>query len=213
MNLSGNKNTHNIVMYMSAPLTLTTTSSKQIVWSESSPGSPFTCRPVSLMLGKETDAALKIEYKKLISEQRETLKSNTLTVSCGDRNFKVQLNLKLTLIDGKMRSILSGLGGAFCILCTCTRDDAIVLEQQFDINRSGEQIKNIWIMLDSQQLKKRPHDQEVRMGVTQEPLASLEDVAILSPLHGMLRYFDFIMKIVYHLNAGIYNWSEEKNSW
>ena len=48
------------------------------------------------------------------------------------------------------------------------------------------------------------------MGVTQEPLASLKDVAILSPLHGMLRYFDFIMKIVYHLNAGIYNWSEEK---
>ena len=109
-----------------------------------------------------------------------------------------------------MRKLLPGLGGAFCILCTCTRDDAIDLELNFELDRSGDEIKEIWYKLDSGVLVKKPHDQNVRKGVTGQPLASFEDIAMLSPLHSTLRFFDFQLKIIYHLNANIFIWCDDK---
>ena len=111
-------------MYMFTPLKLITTGSNNVIWKEHSPASPLSCRPLSLMLGKETDAALKPEYKHLITEKRATIMSSPLNVLCKDRQYIVKLELKLSLIDGKMRSLLSGRGGAFCVLCSCTREDA-----------------------------------------------------------------------------------------
>ena len=200
-----------VVMYMFTPLTLITNDTNHILWKEQSPASSYSCRPLSLMLSKETDNALKEQYRHLITEKRAALQQFPLIISCKSKQFKIDLNLTMSLIDGKMRSLLSGLSGAFCILCTCTRNGAIDIEQQFDIDRDGQQIQEIWRKLVSGELVKKPHDQAVRMGVTREPLVALEDIAMLSPLHCLLRIFDFILKIVYHLNAGIFNWADEKN--
>ena len=60
------------------------------------------------------------------------------------------------------------------------------------------------------ELKKRPHDQHVRKGVTREHLIDLEMIAIISPLHAELRAFDFYLYIIYHLSAGVFQWSQEK---
>ena len=49
-----------------------------------------------------------------------------------------------------------------------------------------------------------------RLGVTQEPLIS-ENVMTLSPLHSLLRTFDFIFKLLCLLRAGIFTWSENRN--
>ena len=106
-----------------------------------------------------------------------------------DRQFIVKLDLKLSLIDGKMRSLLSGRGGAFCVLCSCTREDARSPDLQFSIDISGDQIQEIWRKLTSGELIKRPHDQSIRMGVTQEPLIAFEQISMLSPLHGGMRFF------------------------
>ena len=56
-------------------------------------------------------------------------------------------------------------------------------ELQFSIDISGDQIQDIWRKLSSGELIKRPHDQNVRMGVTQEPLIDFDQISILSPLH------------------------------
>ena len=115
------------------------------------------------------------------------------------------------MIDGNIRQMLSGLGGAFCMLCTCSREDAVCLMNSFSINKTGAQITEIWRRLSSGDLIKRPHDQYVRLGVTREPIIDLESIASVSPLHAQLRFFDFVLKIVCHLNANIFNWSQEKN--
>ena len=60
------------------------------------------------------------------------------------------------------------------------------------------------------ELKKRPHDQHVRKCVTREHLIDLEMIAIISPLHAELRAFDFYLYIIYHLSAGVFQWSQEK---
>ena len=48
------------------------------------------------------------------------------------------------------------------------------------------------------------------MGVTREPLIELEDIAVLSPLHSTLRFFDFLIKIIYQLNANLFIWLNDK---
>ena len=48
------------------------------------------------------------------------------------------------------------------------------------------------------------------MGVTKEPMIEFEDIAMLSPLHSTLRFFDFLLKIIYHLHAKLFIWSDDK---
>ena len=53
------------------------------------------------------------------------------------------------------------------------------------INRSSEEITEIWNKLSSGEIKKEPHDHQV--SVTQEPLVPWNDIVILNPLHSLLR--------------------------
>ena len=188
-------------MYMFTPLKLSTTDSNHTLWKEYYPASPHSCRPLSLMLGKETDADLKSVYKYLIKEKRASIQSTPLFVLFKDRKFTIKLDFKLSLIDGKMRSLLSGRGGAFCVLCTCTRENACNPELQFSIDISGDKIQDIWRKLTSGELIKRSHDQHVRMGVTQEPLIDFDQISMLSPLHAFMRFFDTILKIILSLKC------------
>ena len=153
---------------------------------------------------------VKLQYKQLITDKRAALLIVPLQVFYKGKIYKVNVKPKMSLNDGKMKSLLSGLGGAFCILCTCTRDDAIDLDMQFEINRIGDKIQEIWQKLFSGEMVKKPHDQAIRMGVTREPNISFDDIAMLSPLHSTFRFFDFLLKIIYHLNAGIFMWSDDK---
>jgi len=97
------------------------------------------------------------------------------------------------MIDGKMKSLLSGSGGAFCMLCTFSRDQAVDIRLTFNIDRTADQITQIWEKLQSGELVKKPNDHSTRQGVTQEPIVPWDDIAILSPLHSMLRSFDFLL--------------------
>lgn len=195
---------------MFTPLKLIT-SHGQTIWVEPTPASPHSCRPLSLLLGKETDETLKFYYKQLSSE-RKSIKESPLHVTVNEHKYKIKVKLEFSMIDGKMRAILSGLGGAFCMLCTCSREEAKDLTLSFSINRSSNEITEIWNKLSSGEILKKPHDHQVRQGVTQEPLVPWDDIAILSPLHSLLRFFDFLLKIVYHLNAVVFNWSNEEKT-
>ena len=207
--ITGNKSTHNIVMYMFTALSIKTKETNNTLWEELSPASPNSCRVLSLLLGKESEACLKNLYKTLINKRVE-LQSSPISILYKGRVLKFYIIFKMSMIDHKLRQMLSGQGGAFCILCTCSREDAVCLLYSFTINKTSAQITEIWNKLSSGQLKKRPHDQDVRMGVTRESLIDLESIASISPLHALLRFFDFLLKIIYHLNANIFNWSEEK---
>ena len=87
-------------MVMFTPLKLTT-DSNNILWREQSPASPSSCRPLSLMLGKETDDDLKLQYKTLFTEKRAALQEVILLVHSKERQYKVNIIFKLSLIDGK----------------------------------------------------------------------------------------------------------------
>ena len=146
-----------------------------------------------------------------IASKRLDLQASPLSVIHKGKLYKVYVHLKMSMIDGKMRTLVSGLGGAFCILCTCSREEAVSLVHSFTINRTGAQITEIWNKLSSGELVKKPHDRHIRLGVTREPIIDLETIASVSPLHSLMRAFDFFLKIIYHLNAGLFIWSNGKS--
>jgi len=194
---------------MYTPLTITSHSTNAVIWKETSPTSPSSCRPLCLLLGKETDDSLKSYYHVLAAE-RDDLERNPIVIDVEGRSIRVNVKLPMTMIDGKMRTLMSGCGGAFCILCVCTREEARNLDESFSINRTGQQVADIWEKLESGQLKKKAGDQESRQGVTQCPIMDLEVLQSISPLHAGLRFFDFLLKIIYRLECSVFVWSEEQ---
>ena len=198
-------------MIMFTPLKITSNETNKVIWEEFSPASPNSCRILSLLLGKETDTCMKDVYK-AITNKRIAIQSSPMIIVHNNRQYKVKINLKMSMIDGKMRTLLSGLGGAYCMLCKCIRSDAVSTESSFTINRTGAETTEIWNQLCSGALVKKPHDQQVRLGVTREPLIELEAIATVSPLHAECRVFDTLLKLIYHLNAQIFNWSDEKKA-
>ena len=62
--------------------------------------------------------------------------------------YNIIIEAQMSQLDGKMRSLLSGLGGAFCLLCFITTDVACgrhgSYSSYFDITRSAENTMSVW---------------------------------------------------------------------
>ena len=65
------------------------------------------------------------------------------------------------------------------------------------ISRSAEQTFEIYDRLANDgKVKRKPKDFQSRLGVTQEPLIDA-DLPMISPLHTMLKAWDFIIKVMF----------------
>ena len=60
--------------------------------------------------------------------------------------------------------------------------------------------------------QKRKGDYSTRQGVTTRPILK-SNVQSVQVLHSLLRCFDHFMKLVVHVKAGVYTWTEEKASY
>ena len=118
-NQQSNKHTHNMIIYMFTPLKLTTEQGN-VIWTEQSPCSPHATRPLMIFLGKEILENMKIVMK--IQKERQNVEN--FSISIEDCIYPIHLIGNFCMIDGKMRKLVSGLGGAWCLLCTCTRFEA-----------------------------------------------------------------------------------------
>ena len=59
-----------------------------------------------------------------------------------DKQIKVGVNVSLSMVDGKLHSLVTGLGGALCCLCTYSKEqcnNADHISSGFQIARSLEQ--------------------------------------------------------------------------
>ena len=60
---------------------------------------------------------------------------------------------------------------------------------------------------DNGMVKKPRRDYSDRKGLTQEPLVD-EDLSIVSPLHSLMRSYDFFQNLFYHLWSETFIWTE-----
>ena len=103
------------------------------------------------------------------------------------------------------------------MLCTCTRQEASGqtpeglerVKAGFQINRSLQQTHNIYEEMNVS--GRMIGSSQSRLGVTQQPLLNEEHMVLMvSPLHALLRTFDFVLKLLVLLRANIDVWTENK---
>ena len=206
-----NANTHNMIMYMFCLLDIVDTQTNLVIFSEKLCNSPHSMRPIFITMGKETLSNLAN-----VKEAFDKRSSNTeFVLQFKAYMYNIIIEAEMSQIDVKMRSLLAGLGGVFCLLCFITTDVACgrhgSYSSYFDITRSAENNMSVWNNLvdENQVIRKRRADYNVRGGLTQEPIIQ-DDLHLISPLHCLLRCFSFLLKLIYHLRSETFVWSESE---
>lgn len=132
-NQVGSSETSNIIMFMFCVENLKTVNG-EVLWENPSHASSSACRPVMLLMGKETR-----ENCEIVTDLQKERQGATFTVNHFNKPINVEVQAKMPMKDGKMHSCISGLGGAFCCLCTYSKEqckDADCIKSGFRIDRS-----------------------------------------------------------------------------
>eukprot|EP00731_Ephydatia_muelleri_P028943 Em0020g587a len=222
----GNVQTHNMIVWMwvalevykdvpvvnadpSLPSTSTSANGRDKIWNEPSPSSPDAARPILLVLGKEDKDLLHKIVPPVDAEMKE-LQSSGVKLFDAEREFYLMLEFHRTMNDGKMQKLLLGRGGAFCILCAYSDEDAV----QEDNIKEGFEIGNVDIealhalyddLAVDGEVQCNRGDYSERVGLTQSPISTLA-IQTFPILHALLRGLDYCLKIVYKLKAGVTAW-------
>ena len=140
-NQKGSEDTNNIIMYMFRMENIQS-GDKQLIWTNPTHASSSCCRPVMLLMRKET-----IENCKIISELQKERQDCYNSVTHFGNTIDVKVN---AMVDGKLHSLFTGLGGAFCCLCTYGEkqcNDVDYINAGFKTDMPLEQIcgdANLW---------------------------------------------------------------------
>ena len=206
-NQKNNVDTHNMILTVFCPLDIYDKDNK--VWEETSPNTPQTQRPLMLQLGKEDRDA--IEVQGMFNSDIKMMNEGILL---DDTTLKTEVK---TMYDRKASDTYMGLTGAYCDLCTHSKAEClskVTSREFFKINRSIETMNGIFEDLsENGTIVKRNKDYGVRQGQIEKPIPENQEALMtMQVLHGMLRSFDHLMKLIVHVEAGIFDWSEEKSS-
>ena len=214
-NQQENEQTMNIIMSMFCPLELKTEAGSS-VWVQPSPNSPYTQRPVCLQMGKESEESL--QSLKIFNDDIAKMKDDGMVVQHGGSTaYNVKVDIISHMMDMKAAHLYLGLGGAYCDLCTCSKEQCLDVERiegGFTINRNVEDLLNLFdnhLGLEDGTVMKSKGDYDIRAGQTARAIPTNETQSV-QVLHALLRSFDFVMKVIVHILAGVYDWSESKSS-
>ena len=196
-----NFTTKNFIIFAFKPLKLTDTFGN-ILWSNSSPNSPFSVRPVALLSQKENEENVKFIMETIINPEVTEIERDGFSILGGH----VKVEIFRTMLDGKMSQILSGAGGASCQLCTATHGelkDLELIRSGYPINRTISSALDIFNAVDPEEFLSLPSKD--RFGLTHQPLSD-KDIVSASPLHTYTCVFRWFMLLVYHLQSGCLHW-------
>ena len=175
-------------------------------------GKPITCIILILSSCDAVDGKRSWENCEIVTTLQKERQGAIFPVKHEDNIINVEVQAKMSMIDGKMHTCLSGLGGAFCCLCTNSKDqcmDKELIKSGFAIDRALEDTLEICENELHLEQNRKKGDYDTRKGVTEEPITT-EDINNMHPLHNLLRCFGWIFKICYHATAGHLKWSEAK---
>ena len=121
------------------------------------------------------------------------------------------VNAPTGMWDRKAADLLMGSGGAYCDVCTHSKEDCLdveLIKAGIPINRTVQSCNDIFERLqdDDGCIFRQKGDYSERQGQTSKPILK-EEILSVQVLHSLLRCFDHFMKIVTYVKAGVYNWA------
>ncbi|XP_038073986.1 uncharacterized protein LOC119742038 [Patiria miniata] len=132
------------------------------VWKESAANSPEAAVPLFLVKGKEDRELLKSIIPPIEAE-KTALSTTGIEINISGASYHFRFEFNLTMVDGKMVKLLTGRGGAYCILCPASRDECHNLDridEGFPIGEvSNEDLRKLYQDLqDEGEIKPKPGD-------------------------------------------------------
>lgn len=185
-------------------LPLVNPSDKVLIWKIPCPNSISYTRPLCLVRTNETRYVIEREFDSLFKNIMDT-HSQSITISKFPQNLSLQIKNTVSMIDGKMVSMLQGDSGGYCHYCCASRDEGnslCCILQGFNITKSYQYCQESWQRITSGEMQWKDIE---RAGQCHEPLV---EINLFSILHWKLRAFDFALALLYRLCAGVTLWGE-----
>lgn len=183
------------------------TADGDLVFETEKIASTHSCRVYMLFPQKENREVMK-EFLPFMDAEAEELRSSELAVSFSSgATIPFKNSVSLCLTDGKAVKEASGLGGAYCVLGTCSKADGHNIDKikaGFEMNRTMQQVKETFEKVFNELIgtvEKSKNDYKVRQGVTNRPLTSQEVNKAPRPLHCGLRLYNLFQRIMYKTHA------------
>ena len=182
-----NEKTNNIIMSMFCPLAISSQSG-DVKWTQKSPNSALTHRPLALQLGKESSETL--QSLTVFDDDINSMKSVGCTAMVGEKEVPLKVNVVSHMMDMKAANLYLGLGGAYCDLCDYSRDachDPNIVEEGFEITRNVNDLQALFdeIGQEDGSVTKSRYDYDTRKGLTAKPIPNHEDTSV-QVLHALL---------------------------
>ena len=184
------------------------------IFTEPLPNSADASRPIALIMGKENSETLG-EFIPIIQNEISDIQEDGLCIIVNDRAVNLDIEIKSTMTDGKIKKLLTGRGGAYCIVSNCTRENGNIAQRYIDgFPLEGVSLQELWDMFfaveeDGHISKTNPTSD--RMGLTCNPLLSSTNVDFLPVLHALMRIFEWALISLYHRRVNITSWVEHDN--
>ena len=116
-----------------------------VKWTQKSPNSALTHRPLALQLGKESTETL--QSLQVFDDDINAMKCDGFTTVVGEKEVSLKVNVASHMMDMKAANLYLGLGGAYCDLCDHSRDachDPAVVERGFEITRTVADLHSLF---------------------------------------------------------------------
>ena len=171
-----------------------------------------TQRPLAVIDAKEDRDQVLRPLIPLIEADIVSVIQNGFTMKYMEKDMHVTVESDLAMFDGKMYAALQGTGGAFCQMCTFTKENCHCKEHVlngFPVDRNIQDMHRIFSMLTgdgAEPINKRPDDYGTRAGITAEPITHRPLNAGISVIHAWLYCCTWFLHILYHLVANDKTW-------
>ena len=182
------------------------------LWQNHTPNASRTLRPLFLIREKETDEDLLSLVIPTTDEARKELSAEGVCASVGDKGWDVKVVIHDSMKDLKFKKLISGLGGADCILCKTQRKDWTDREKVangFPIERSAEDTFALYEELvdEDGDIKTKSGDFETRTGLTEKPLTTSDQTSI-TITHSYINGTTWFLKVLYRCHIDYQQWIE-----
>ena len=167
-----------------------------------------------IRLGKETSSNL--QSLSVFNNAITNAAIEGFVVKVDTAAYNVKTKLLSYSLDRKAANYLFALWGAYCDLCKHSKQECSnveLVESGFLITRDLESITRVFdeLQQDDGTIRRLPNDYNIREGVVGRPIATNQACSV-QVLHGLMRTFDFYMKVAVHIKAEVFQWSESPTS-
>ena len=195
---------------------------RTVVYKVKNPCSSRNERPLIIAAAKETKEFIKKACSHF-QKGYDAFKEGPIEVEMEGHEVDFNIELLMAQTDGKIKILTTGLGGAYCLLCKSSSEDAhneTKIKEGFEMDRKLDELKELFIKLAKPDKKtgdliipREKGDYASRQGLTGEPVLPEDVFREIAVLHAWLRCLGHMLTIIYRVNANVKQYRESLGIW